>query len=80
MVWGCYYLTNIAPDNVEHVRVFSDPQEAILAYSLNNIIIQQRIKVRPDAGLRAKLDAAGISDHLFETSVGSYHLQRNFAC
>jgi len=71
IVWGCYYLTLIKPDDKKAaMRVFSSPQEAILAYQLGNVNVQQKIKVRADDWLEKKLKAAGIKDKIVEISVG----------
>jgi len=69
MVWGCYYLTSVAKTSGK-IRVFSEPQEAILAYHLRNIKIQQKIKVRVDSWLKKKMKLAGIKDDIVEITVG----------
>jgi len=70
IVWGCYYLTSVRDDGSDKVRIFSSPDEATLAYELNNITIQQKIKVRADAWLEKKLKLAGIKERIIEVSVG----------
>ncbi|MCR5297185.1 MAG: DNA-directed RNA polymerase subunit beta' [Clostridiales bacterium] len=46
MVIGCYYLTIINPNAKGAGRVFSSQDEAIMAYSLDQITLQSPIKVR----------------------------------
>ncbi len=70
IVWGCYYLSTIKEDKEKKLRIFTDSQEAILAYNLKNIQIQEKIKVRSDEWLAPKLKAAGIKERMIETSVG----------
>ncbi|MFA6410470.1 MAG: DNA-directed RNA polymerase subunit beta' [Candidatus Buchananbacteria bacterium] len=70
MVWGCYYITILREEKDQKIKVFTDCQEAILAYNLNQLKIQQKIKVRADAWLAPKLKAAGVKDKIYETSVG----------
>ncbi|MFA5022068.1 MAG: DNA-directed RNA polymerase subunit beta' [Patescibacteria group bacterium] len=70
MVWGCHYLTLIENDKNDKVKIFADCQEAILAYNLKKVKIQQTIKVRADSWLEKKLKVAGIKDKIYETSVG----------
>ena len=43
----------------KNLKIFSTPQEAILAYQLRNINIQEKIKVRADQWLEKKLKANG---------------------
>ncbi len=69
IVWGCYYLSSVK-ENSGEVKIFSDCQEAILAYNLKNINIQDKIKIRADEWLLPKFKAAGIKDKMIETSVG----------
>ena len=46
MVIGCYYLTIIHEDAKGAGRIFSSPEEAMMAYSLEQITLQSPIKVR----------------------------------
>ncbi len=46
MVIGCYYLTIINENGKGAGRVFRDEDEAMMAYSLNQITLQSPIKVR----------------------------------
>lgn len=71
MVWGCYYITLIKNEKEgKATKVFSDPNEAILAYNLGKIRIQDKIKVRANDVMAKKLKSAGIKDQIIETSVG----------
>ncbi|OGY47475.1 MAG: DNA-directed RNA polymerase subunit beta' [Candidatus Buchananbacteria bacterium RIFCSPHIGHO2_01_FULL_46_12] len=70
ITWGCYYMTTMRQDGQGLIKIFSDPAEAILAYNLKHIGIQQKIKVRADNWLEKKNKAAGIKDKIIETSVG----------
>ncbi|OGY43926.1 MAG: DNA-directed RNA polymerase subunit beta' [Candidatus Buchananbacteria bacterium RIFCSPHIGHO2_01_FULL_39_14] len=70
IVWGCYYLTVVKEVKEKSLKVFSFPQEAVLAYNLHQVNINQKIKIRADEWLAKKLKAAGIKDNLVETSVG----------
>ena len=46
MVIGCYYLTIINENGKGAGRIFRDPDEALMAYSLGQITLQSPIKVR----------------------------------
>ena len=46
MVIGCYYLTIVNPQAIGAGRVFSSEDEAIMAYSQNEITLQSPIRVR----------------------------------
>ncbi len=70
MVWGCYYLTLYLKDDDSKIKIFSNPQEAILAHKLGHVKIQQKIKVRADHWLAKKLKLGGIKEQIIETSVG----------
>ncbi|MFA6322983.1 MAG: DNA-directed RNA polymerase subunit beta' [Candidatus Buchananbacteria bacterium] len=76
MVWGCYYLTAVKDSGDKKIRIFADPQEAILAHELGQIKIQDKIKVRADDWLEKKLKLAGIKEHIIETSVGNLIFNR----
>ncbi|MCD6442295.1 DNA-directed RNA polymerase subunit beta' [bacterium] len=52
MVWGVYYMTFLMEGKKEKMRVFSSEKEAILAYKLGKIELQERIKVRIDKNIR----------------------------
>ncbi|MFC1655587.1 DNA-directed RNA polymerase subunit beta' [Patescibacteria group bacterium] len=57
MVLGCYFLTKMTPGKKGEGLVFSDINEAILAYRLEHVHIQAPIKARVD-------------DEIVETTVG----------
>ncbi|MFH1171050.1 MAG: DNA-directed RNA polymerase subunit beta' [bacterium] len=49
IVLGCFYLTHLK--TTERPRVFSSPDEALLAYDLGHILLQEMIRVRRDGAL-----------------------------
>ncbi|PIR92769.1 DNA-directed RNA polymerase subunit beta' [Candidatus Falkowbacteria bacterium CG10_big_fil_rev_8_21_14_0_10_43_10] len=53
IVWGAYYLTDI-PDQIEEKKMplFTDEEEATLAYQIGKIGLQQPIRVRIKTGSR----------------------------
>jgi DNA-directed RNA polymerase subunit beta' len=57
MALGVYYLTSMDPRIDEHKTIFSDKDEAILAYQLRVIQLRQKIQVRT-------------GDEILETTVG----------
>jgi len=61
IVWGVYYLTSENPTDDQHVKIFSNAEEARLMYSLKKVGLRDRIKVR--------LNAYGLTG-LTETTVG----------
>jgi len=61
IVLGCYYMTNISPTtDGENIKVFGNEAEAILAYQLDIIKLQQTIEVRTYGGERLKTCAGRI--------------------
>ncbi|MGC9048735.1 MAG: DNA-directed RNA polymerase subunit beta' [Patescibacteria group bacterium] len=55
MVWGAYYLTLIRddisrPDN--QIKIFANEDEAVLAYEIGKISLQEKIKVNYDGQLK----------------------------
>jgi DNA-directed RNA polymerase subunit beta' len=58
VVVGCYYITKIRPGLLGEGKVFSNSQEAVLAYNNKYVHIQAPVKVRLDSG------------EMVETSVG----------
>ncbi|MBT4335208.1 DNA-directed RNA polymerase subunit beta' [bacterium] len=46
IVWGCYYLTFINPQQKESVKFFSSKEEAKLAYDLKAIRLHDRITIK----------------------------------
>ncbi|MDD2807575.1 MAG: DNA-directed RNA polymerase subunit beta' [Patescibacteria group bacterium] len=69
MVWGCYYLT-LLRDEEKATKIFTDVDEAVLAYNLKNITVQNKIKIRADEWLAKKMKAAGLEGNFIETTVG----------
>lgn len=58
IVWGIYYLTYINERKIEEkLKIFSNQEEALTAYNLKKIKLQEKIKVK-------------INDQIIETSVG----------
>jgi len=65
VVVGCYYITKIRPGLKGEGKIFSTPQEAILAYNNQYVHIQAQIKVRmPVEG------GSPTGGEMVETSVG----------
>ncbi len=52
MVWGIYYMTFLKEKKKEKMHIFSSREEAVLAYELRKIGLQERIKVRIDKKIR----------------------------
>lgn len=52
IVLGCYWLTDIVPGELGEGKIFSSPKEAVLAYRLDKLHIQAKIKVRTPEGER----------------------------
>lgn len=66
IAWGCFYLTLMREKPENEIKIFSSPEEAILAYKTRKITLQEKIKVRfADLSKFAK-DAKP----LIETTVG----------
>ncbi|HJY64168.1 MAG TPA: DNA-directed RNA polymerase subunit beta', partial [Ignavibacteria bacterium] len=57
IVLGCYYLTKMRKGDVGEGKIFSNPQETIIAYNYGKVNLHTRIKVR-------------IKDKIIETTVG----------
>lgn len=57
IVWGIYYMTFVQESVRERMTIFSSGQEAILAYELGKIDLQEKIKVR-------------VNEKIIEVSVG----------
>ena len=57
MILGCYYVTLIRPDTLGEGKIFSYPEEALLAYQKDILHIQAKIKVK-------------IQNKIIETTVG----------
>lgn len=70
IVWGCYYLTSIKESKDKTIKIFSDPEEAVMAYHLRTIKVRDKIKVRANPWLAKKLKAGGVKENIIETSAG----------
>jgi len=57
MALGCYYITSIPKEQPEAVREFAAEEDAIRAYTIGNMRVQQKIKIK-------------INGEVIETSVG----------
>ena len=66
MVIGCYWLTKLRSNVKGEGRIFSNPNEAILAYDYDILDLKAKIKVRATLTPKYKKFEGGI----FETSVG----------
>ncbi len=54
IVLGCYYMTRLRKKDQTKIRIFSDSNEALLAYELHDIDIQGLIEVRVGSSKRIK--------------------------
>ncbi len=76
MVLGCYYLTMERSGMLGEGRVFTDEDEALLAYHFGQIHLQSRIRVRLRSPEVVTMDSAGtmtratVVGRLVETTVG----------
>ena len=52
MVWGVYYMTFLRKSERKKMPIFSSAKEAMLAYELGKISLQEEIKVRVDEKIR----------------------------
>ncbi len=69
VVVGCYYITKMREGLKGEGKIFSDRQEAVLAYNNKYVHIQAKIKVRMDAS-KAGLALGQSGDEIVETTVG----------
>ena len=72
IVLGCYYLTQIKPGVVGEGKIFSSPEEAIIAYRNKEVDIQAEITVR----FSKEVDGNVYSER-FKTSVGRIIFNQN---
>lgn len=79
IVWGCYYITSVIEKPNSAIKIFSNTDEAILAYHLRTIGVRDKIKVRADDWLANKLKLAGIKGNIIETSAGRILFNKVFA-
>ncbi len=49
MVWGCYYMTGVLPKG-ETMRTFASPEEAILAFDMGKVGLQELCRIRMKRG------------------------------
>ncbi len=67
MALGCYYLTFIDETKIQdHLQFFALPEDAVRAFHLNKINVQQKIQVRIQSGT----DPEAVNYEIIETSVG----------
>ena len=66
MVLGCYFLNAIKEGALGEGKVFSNPDEAVLAHDFGKVDLQAMVKVRMDG-------------EMIETSRGAHHLQQGAA-
>ncbi len=82
IVWGAYYLTSMSDEEQERktgVKYFSDEDEAILAYSVRVIGLQEKIILRPSLLLRDRISEKIFDEHgRFETTLGRILFLRIF--
>ncbi len=46
IAWGCFYMTSPAPEKTTQPKIFSNPEDAVLAFELGKIKMRETIKVR----------------------------------
>jgi len=68
IVWGCYYMTAALPAP-ERMKAFGSPEEAMLAYEMGKVKLQELAKVRVKFGRTSEI---------IETTVGRLILNRIF--
>ncbi len=68
IVLGCYFLTKEKENSQGQNRIFSSPEEAILAYELKQINVQEKIKILKSS-LNKKFEEKS-SKNLLETTCG----------
>ena len=73
ILWGAYHMSFVSSDEMAReensLKRFADEHDAILAYSIKGIGLQERIMVRPSAQLAQKLTAT-TGEGRFVTTVG----------
>ncbi len=75
IVLGCYYLTKIVKaeglGTTQKEKIFSSPEEAILAHNFGYLKINELIKVRSGkTPMKASKNVEAITSNIIETSVG----------
>lgn len=66
IVWGCYYMTLLAEDKTKKNKIFSNTDEALLAWNLGLISLREKIKTKLDKNFKSKTKTTEI----VETNVG----------
>ncbi|KKS16476.1 MAG: DNA-directed RNA polymerase subunit beta' [Parcubacteria group bacterium GW2011_GWB1_41_6] len=66
IILGCYWLTKMIQGVKGEGRIFSSPNEAVLAHEFNQVDLQARIKVKKTNNPKYKI----FKDDLIETTVG----------
>ena len=64
IVLGCYYLTKFRKGDIGEDKIFSSPDEVIIAYDNDKVGLHAKIKVR-------------IKGEMIETTVGQSYLQQD---
>ncbi|OGL66862.1 DNA-directed RNA polymerase subunit beta' [Candidatus Uhrbacteria bacterium RIFCSPHIGHO2_12_FULL_47_11] len=61
IAWGCFYMTSPSPQEPQRIKYFGSPEEAVLAYEMRHLGLQEKIMAR---GIKTH------EDELLETTVG----------
>lgn len=82
IVWGAFYMTNMSEEEEnrkEGVKYFADEDEAILAYSLRAIRLQEKILLRPSSRLIERISETHLNERgRLETTLGRILFARIF--
>lgn len=82
IVWGAYYLTGMSDEEAARtsgVKYFADENDAILAYSIRVIGLQEKIVVRPSQLLHDRISEKTFDEHgRIETTLGRILFLRIF--
>ncbi|MBA3824465.1 MAG: DNA-directed RNA polymerase subunit beta' [Ktedonobacterales bacterium] len=76
MVLGCYYMTLDRPGMLGEGHIYTNEDEALLAYDYGHIQLQSRIKVRLNSPYIVNMDSTGAyqkiatNDRIVDTTVG----------
>ncbi|MBI4239714.1 DNA-directed RNA polymerase subunit beta' [Candidatus Uhrbacteria bacterium] len=73
IVWGAYYMTSLSDEEVartEGLKSFPSEEDALLLYSLEQLPLQEKIRVRPSEKLAKKLQEIDLTKGILETTVG----------
>lgn len=66
IILGCYWMTRIIPGEKGEGKIFSSPQDAVIAYNFGELSIRAKIKVMAPETVKY----AEVAGTVFETSVG----------